>query len=163
MSIMTHDSIPTTATTPTTPTTGTQMPAEADTQIEPDQVIEFVDGIPGFPGSRRFTLLSIRPDSEFQLLQSLDEPDVSMVVTVPWSFFPDYAPEIDESDRRDLRIDSPDEAVLFCPVTLEAATRTAYLNLMGPFVVNARTRAGRQVVLAGSEHPLRAAIEFGGS
>ena len=126
----------------------------------PDDVITFDDGIPGFPDSRRFVLLSISPDSDFQLLQSVDDPDVSMVVTVPWTFFPDYAPVIEDTDREDLRIESPEEAVVFCPVTLEAATRRAYVNLMGPFVVNARTRDGRQLVLSASDLPLRAAIDL---
>ena len=125
--------------------------------------VEFPDGIPGFPTSRRFTLVALSADSDFQVLQSLDEPDVSLIVTVPWTFFPDYAPEIEEDDRAALDIAAPEDAVVFCPVTLEAATRSAYLNLMGPFVVNARTRIGRQLVLAGSDHPLRAPIDLGGS
>ena len=138
------------------------MQAQPDVLADTDPVIEFADGIPGFPSSRRFSLISLSPDSDFQVLQSLDEPEVSMIVTVPWSFFPDYAPDIEEADRRDLQLDAPEDAVVFCPVTLDAATRRAFINLMGPFVVNARTRTGRQVVLSGSDHPLRAAIELGG-
>jgi flagellar assembly factor FliW len=134
---------------------------DVDADVAPERVITFIDGIPGFPGSRRFVLLSISPDSDFQLLQSLDEPHVSMVVTVPWTFFPDYEPVIEETDREELELTSPDDAVLFCPVTLEAATRRAFLNLMGPFVVNAQTRNGRQLVLSGSDQPVRAAIELG--
>ena len=136
---------------------GTGAPQDV---VSEDQVLLFHDGIPGFPASRRFSLLSIDPDSEFRLLQSLDEPDVAMVVTVPWGLFPDYAPELEEVDRRELGIESPDDAVVFCPVRLDAPSRRAFVNLMGPFIVNAHTRAGRQVVLAG-DHPLRAVIDLG--
>jgi flagellar assembly factor FliW len=139
------------------------MRPDLEAETADEQVITFFDGIPGFPDSQRFVLVSISPDSEFQLLQSLDEPEVSMVVTVPWAFFPDYDLELEESDRRDLALESAEEAVVFCPVTLEAATRRAFVNLMGPFVVNSRTRSARQVVLSGSDLPLRAAVELGGA
>lgn len=130
--------------------------------LRPDQVIDFPDGIPGFPGNRRFSIVSLAPDTDFQLLQSLDDEAVAMVVAVPWLFFPDYAPQLPESDTRDLDLASADDAVVFCSVTLDAANRRAFLNLMGPFVVNARTRQGRQVVLAEGDHPLRAPVDLGG-
>lgn len=139
------------------------MQPDLEVDAAEPQVLSFSDGIPGFPNSQRFVLASISPDSDFQLLQSLDEPEVSMVVTAPWTFFPDYAPDLEEADRRELALEAAEDAVVFCPVTLEAATRTAYVNLLGPFVVNSRTREGRQIVLTGSDLPLRAPIELGGA
>lgn len=50
----------------------------------------------------------------------------------------------------------PDEAIVFCPVTLDQENDTIYFNLLGPFVVNSRTRQGRQIVLTGLRQPLRA-------
>lgn len=136
---------------------------DLEVELSPEQVIDFRDGIPGFPGNRRFSVVSIAPDTDFQLLQSLDDAAVAMVVAVPWLFFPDYAPDLPDSDTRELGLASPEEAIVFCPVTLDAANERAYLNLMGPFVVNARTRQGRQVVLADGDHPLRAAVSLAGN
>ena len=70
--------------------------------VSDDRVLHFEEGIPGFPGSKRFALVNVAEDSAFQLLQSLDEPGVSMIVTVPWLFFPDYAPELSELERGSL-------------------------------------------------------------
>jgi flagellar assembly factor FliW len=123
-----------------------------------EEVITFADGIPGFPGCHRFALVDLAEDSAFQLLQSLDDPAVSMVVSVPWLFFPEYAPEIDDTDQRDLEIESPEDAAVFCPVTLDAEEETVYVNLLGPFIVNVRSRRGRQVVLADPDLPVRAAV-----
>lgn len=50
--------------------------------------------------------------------------------------------------------------MIFCPVTLDSAQRTVYLNLLGPFVVNARTNAGRQIVLTDSGYPVRAPVQI---
>ena len=127
-----------------------------------DAVLRFRDGIPGFPDSHRFMLTDLGEDSAFQVLQSLDQEDVSLVVSVPWLFFPDYAPELSEEDRRDLGIDAPEDAVIFCPVTLGAEPETVYMNLLGPFLVNAETREGRQVALADASLPVRAPVRLGG-
>jgi flagellar assembly factor FliW len=124
--------------------------------VEEQNAILFEDGIPGFAGSRRFALVNVAEDSAFQLLQSLDEPDVAMIVTVPWLFFPDYAPELSELERAELELESAEDAVIFSAVTLNAEESTISLNLLGPFVVNVRTRRGRQVVLSDSDYPVRA-------
>lgn len=130
------------------------------TEISEEHVLHFVDGIPGFPSSRRFALVDVGEDSAFQYLQSLDESDVAMVVTVPWLFFPDYAPELSEVERGDLGLERPEDAVVFCAVTLEPDNDRIYLNLLGPFIVNAKTRQGKQIVLAHSGYPVRAPIEL---
>lgn len=131
----------------------------------PEQTLEFTDGIPGFPAARRFVLTDLADeggaDVPFQVLQSLDDPDLSMVVAVPWPFFPDYAPEIEEADRTDLDLQAPEDAVLFCAVSMDPDGAAFYLNLLGPFVVNARTHQGRQVVLADPDLPSRAAVPLG--
>jgi flagellar assembly factor FliW len=134
------------------------MTENTDMSSSPEEVITFPDGIPGFPGCHRFALVDLAEDSAFQLLQSLDDPGVSMVVSVPWLFFPQYAPELDESDQRDLDIRQPEDAAVFCPVTLDAEEETVYVNLLGPFIVNVRNRTGRQVVLSDPDLPVRAPV-----
>lgn len=122
------------------------------------RVLEFPDGIPGFPSSHRFVLTELSDDGSFQLLRSLDEEQVSMVVSVPWHFFPDYAPDLTDEQQRELGIGTADEAIVFCPVTLDSPNSSLYVNLLGPFVVNARTRQGRQVILEDLRNPLRAVL-----
>jgi flagellar assembly factor FliW len=120
----------------------------------------FTDGIPGFPDLHRFVLVDVVPDGAFQELRSVEDPSVSMIVCVPWLFFPDYAPEVPEDDREELDLRDPEEAVVFCPVTLDDARDAIYVNLFGPFVVNASSRRGRQLVLTDSGYPLRARLEL---
>lgn len=128
-------------------------------QVDEDSIIHFPDGLPGFPDLTRFILVDPVDDGAFQLLQSVEDQDVGMVVCVPWLFFPNYAPELSEEDREDLGIDQPEDAVVFCPVSLDGPERV-HLNLMGPLIVNHQTRLGRQVVLADSGYPARATVEL---
>lgn len=134
---------------------------ETDGEVRAEQVLLFRDGIPGFPDHHRFAIVEIVPDGAFELLQSLDDPDMAMVVCVPWLFFPDYAPELSDSDQRELGINTPEDAVVFCPVTLDPDEGVAYVNLLGPFIVNASTSQGRQVVLADGSQPTRAPVQLG--
>jgi flagellar assembly factor FliW len=124
------------------------------------KVLTFPDGILGFPGSTRFALVNDSEDALFQLLQCLDDDSVALIVAVPWLFFPDYSPEISELERKQLKLHSPDDAIVFCPVTLTGDPDVVYLNLLGPFVVHRESLEGRQVVLADSEWPVRAPISL---
>ncbi|MDH4117535.1 MAG: flagellar assembly protein FliW [Acidimicrobiia bacterium] len=125
------------------------------------QILEFDDGIPGFPDARRFQLVELVDDGAFQLLQSVDDPDLAIVVAVPWLFFSDYAPELTDVDQDGLGIESEEDAVVFCAVTLESDRRTAHMNLLGPFVVNVKSRKGRQIVLTDQDYPIRALLPLG--
>ncbi len=124
----------------------------------PDGLLRFPQGIPGFGQLRHFRLVSLGEESVFQLLQSADNPDVEMVVVVPWLFFPDYSIEVPDEDQAELGLENPEDAVVFSPVTLAGEERTIYVNLAGPFVVNPTTGEGRQVVQVDRDLPLRAPI-----
>lgn len=125
-----------------------------------ESVLTFDDGLPGFPEARHFVLVNEVDDAAFQLLQCLDVDDIAFVVSVPWLFFPEYQPEISEHEAQELGIDDPSQAVVFCPVTLDAENDRLTMNLLGPFVVNPETRRGRQVVLTEQELDVQAEISL---
>jgi flagellar assembly factor FliW len=122
-------------------------------------ILTFPAGIPGFPAARRFTLQQLVEDSAFQLLDSVSGDGVSMVVAQPWLFFPDYAPVIADQDQQELALERPEDAVVFCPVSIDREAQRLYINLRGPLLVNIHTRVGRQCVLE-EDLPLRAVIEL---
>lgn len=105
-------------------------------------------------------IVEFRDDGAFQQLHSVDDPDVAMIVCVPWLFFPDYSPVLGDAEQAELGIESADDAVLFVPVSLDPDGGGVTLNLLGPFVVNSRTRRGLQLVLTGSDYSVRAPIEL---
>jgi flagellar assembly factor FliW len=131
---------------------------EIDLPIDDAKVVTFTEPIAGFPQARQFVLSDLDPDGTFQLLQNLEDPELALVVCLPWMFFPEYAPEIDEDIQRALELTEPEDAIVFCSVTVEPDDEALYLNLLGPFVVNARTRRGRQVVQTDLSLPVRASV-----
>ena len=145
------------------PVIATQMEsATTEPESSEPQLVTMPHGIPGLSDDTEFLIRDLQPDeaSVFQLLESTTDDSVGLIVTVPWLFFPDYTPEVPDEEYYELDIQSVDEAMLFCSVTLEPDTETIYLNLLGPFIVNARTLVGRQVVLADSDYPVRAPVKL---
>ncbi|HXQ62580.1 MAG TPA: flagellar assembly protein FliW [Acidimicrobiales bacterium] len=109
-----------------------------------DVVLDFGGGIPGFPASRHFAIESLAPELQpFCVMRSVDETGISFVLVPPGALFPDYTIEIDEQHVATLGLESADDAVVLAIVTL-GQPPTA--NLLGPLVVNRRTRAAAQVV-----------------
>lgn len=130
------------------------------TASDAERVLTFPEGIPGFPQLHEFLLVEMGGEGLFRELRSIEDENVAMVVCVPWTFFPGYAPELSDTDQEKLGIERPEDAVIFCPVALDSASDTIYVNLMGPFVVNTTTRVGRQLVLTDSGYPVRAPLDF---
>lgn len=128
-----------------------------------EKALHFPDGLPGLPDLERFVIVELREDGAFQQLQSLDNIDISMIVCVPWLFFPDYAPVLSDLEQAELELETADDAILFVPVSIDSETREIFLNLLGPFVVNVKTRKGRQLVLTGTDYSTRTPIQLPGA
>ena len=139
--------------------------------VEEIPELTFVRPLPGFGDLRRFVLVDLEPPGDpaaggaeavlFEL-RSLEDPAVRFLVAAPAAFFPDYEFELDETECSALGLSSESDALVLVLLTVghdsedEAAPTTA--NLLAPVVVNVTTRAAAQVILAGTDWPVRAAV-----
>jgi flagellar assembly factor FliW len=125
-------------------------------------VLEFADGIPGFPGATRFVLVRLDESGLVLDLQSLDDPAARFVVVPSVAFFPDYAPEIDDVTAVRLGLGAPDtapaDALVLLMVTVGDSLAESTANLMAPIVVNTAAQTAAQVVLDDPSLPLRAPL-----
>lgn len=121
--------------------------------------ITFAAGLPGFPDAHRFQLAPWGPEgTPFTLMTSADDPDVGFVVVPPWVFYPSYEFDLDDSAAERLALQQPEDAVVFCVVTLRDQPQDATLNLLGPIVVNRHTLEAAQIVLPTSGYSVRAPL-----
>ncbi len=132
---------------------GTHAPARPSEDLEAAEetalpTIEFVAGIPGFPGHRDFVLVRLDEAGLLYALQSVDDSDLRFLVVPPAPFFPDYAPEVDDETLELLGKPDPDQLLLLLVVTAAEARVTA--NLLAPIVLDQGNRRAIQVVLTGS-------------
>lgn len=74
---------------------------------------------------------------------------VHFVVLEPGGVIPGYTPELFDDDAANLDLNDAAEAMILNIVTLEQQRPLeAKVNLIGPIVVNRRTKTGRQLVIA---------------
>jgi flagellar assembly factor FliW len=115
-------------------------------------------GMAGFPDAERYALVEVPQASPLFMLRSLDEPGLEFVVAPPAVFFPDYAPELDDSSVQRLELQDAEDALLLVVLTIGSGIDTATANLLAPVVINQRTRRAAQVVVQG-DWPLRAPLK----
>lgn len=125
--------------------------------------IDFVRPLPGFPDLTRFVLVrlddsAVGGESALYELRSVQAPEVRFLVAVPTVFFSDYLFELDETSCAELDLVDAEDALVLVLLTIgdDAASTTA--NLLAPVVINARTRSAAQVILSGTDWPVRAAV-----
>jgi flagellar assembly factor FliW len=115
-----------------------------------ENAISLPQGIIGFADYRRAELLYI-PDHLPFLWMKLSGPTgtVNFVVIEPGGIIPDYELEVFDNDAEYLELSDPSEAMVLNIVTLRQQSPVdATVNLIGPILVNRRTRIGRQLVIA---------------
>jgi flagellar assembly factor FliW len=119
--------------------------------VQDSDTLVFRQGLPGFPGERHFALVRWgATHGSYSVLVDVADPQVRFLVTPPGVFFPDYEIELDDATVALLDIAGADEVLLLVIVSLGAGTATA--NLLGPIVVNTRTRHGMQTVAADAHY-----------
>ena len=113
-------------------------------------VFALPNGLIGFSSYTRAELLYLPEHLPF-LWMKLRGPVgiVNFVVLEPGGFIPGYELELFDADAKSLDISDSGEAAVFNIVTLNPhSPLEATANLIGPIVVNRRTRIGRQLVIA---------------
>jgi flagellar assembly factor FliW len=117
-------------------------------------IIHMAVPMPGFPAHRDFALVRINDDGLLYALTSTEDPELRFLVAPPEQFFPEYAPEIDEAVFAALNTKDPNRVLLLVVITAGSEETTA--NLLAPIVVDRDTLRAQQVVLSGSNLPVRA-------
>ncbi len=125
-------------------------------EVEPDKIIRFPRGIIGFDEEREFTLLQIKEESPFLILQSMTNPNLGLLVADPFSFMETYEVRLGTAEKSILGIEDPSQVALLVTVTIPAGEpEKTTLNLMGPIVVNTAAKVGLQVPQVDTEYPAR--------
>jgi flagellar assembly factor FliW len=128
------------------------MPELYPTDLEAPSANSFSlpGGLIGFEAYKQAELL-YQPDHLPFLWLKLSGPRdaVHFVVIEPGGLIPGYEPELFDEHALALDLAEPTEAMILNIVTLQRSTPLeATVNLVGPIVINRRTRVGRQLVIS---------------
>jgi flagellar assembly factor FliW len=122
----------------------------SDFDNPPANQLALPQGLIGFANYQRADLLYMPDHLPFlwmKLHSSVD--DLHFIVIEPGGIIAGYEPEIFDVDAEQLDLRDPAEAMILNIVTLRRQNPVeATANLIGPLVVNRRTRIGRQLVIS---------------
>lgn len=123
---------------------------------DPDKVIDFPTGIPGFPMSTHYLLMSENEDEElFFWLQSVDEGDVAFTLMDVYKVLLDYDPKVEDREIDVLGELCDQPLLVYNIVVIPDDVRKMRVNLRAPVVMNLNTNLGKQVVCTNEDYPVR--------
>ena len=117
-------------------------------EFDLERFIIFEEGLPGFEGLKRFILIEDNDsESPFSYLQSIEDTDISFVVTDPYQFSKSYAPRIPEVYFEKLGNGESKEYTVLNIVTVPRDINLTTINLQAPLLIHINSRKGMQVNL----------------
>ncbi len=131
-----------------------EMTVAPQVEVRAEQ-LTFSEGMPGFPGAQRFSLVPQPGLEPFMTLEPTDGEGPTFVVVPPSAVIDDYVVPVDDDTASALGLVEADDAYMLAIVALGAGPDGHTVNLLGPIVVNKWSGRARQVVLVDSEYPLR--------
>lgn len=123
-------------------------------QIDPQFILHFDKGLPGFPKENQFVLLPLA-ESAFFILQSVTTAQIGFVIGDPFSFFPDYDFKLDESTVEQLGIIQGEDVIVYTILTVEDPFERTTANLLAPVIINKKNNKGKQVILNNENYKTR--------
>ena len=119
-----------------------------DVTISDDKMINFPNGIVGFPDLKDFALIHDEEQGDqagIRWMQSVQEPNFAMPVINPLVIKEDYNPMVD--DELLSVIGAGENILVMTTITVPTDLSKMSVNLKAPFVINVDTRKAVQVVL----------------
>ena len=118
-------------------------------EVDEELIIELPRGMIGFEDCRRFVVVNQDPSNVLRWFQSLDDGSVAFPIMDPYAYDPRYSPTISPSDAEEIGLDEDTPRLVFAVVTIPRDDPAGLtVNLLGPILINARTRVGKQVVVS---------------
>ena len=129
-----------------------------DVEISDDKILTFEDGIIGFPDLKHFTLIHDEEkgkDAGIRYFQSIEEPAFAMPVMNPLMVCEDYNPQVSEEFLASLGNITDENIVVLVTVTVPTDLTKMTVNLQGPIIINSDEKKGAQIIVEGSEYPVK--------
>ena len=133
-----------------------------EVSVEDSAVIAFPEGIVGFPDERAFVIFDGPEGTPFKWLQSAGRPELAFVICDPRLFKGDYHLAASREDLAAVQLARAEDAAVCVILSIPPDPWLMTANLLGPVVLNAERRLGKQLVLSGAEYTTKHPVFPGG-
>ena len=123
---------------------------------EPEDVLDFPNGLFGFEKERQFLLLPFSGSQGNMLcLQSVAAPSPAFILMNPFSLKPDYAPVLSPEELKVMGVSESYELCYYVMCVAREPVGESTVNLRCPVVVNPDLRRACQVILDTQDYHMR--------
>ncbi len=129
--------------------------AFGELEVSEKQRLRFKEGILGFEDIHEYILIDSVDGGPFYWLQAEKIPEIAFVVIEPSLILPEYKLDADSKDLLELEIEKPEDALLFCIVTVSDDPGDITANLLGPVVINKMSHRAKQIISATDKYSVR--------
>ncbi len=128
-------------------------------QVKAAKIIDLVNGLPGFEELHNFILSELQDYAPFCALQSVEEPEISMLV-INAKLLPIWKGiEIPPRELQILDIEKTSDSEQFIILKINQRTQEFTGNIKAPIVFNQKTGVANQVILDNAslsvEYPMK--------
>ncbi|UCB45562.1 MAG: flagellar assembly protein FliW [Spirochaetota bacterium] len=123
-------------------------------EVDERQKVTFPEGIIGFEDIHDYYLLDSK-EGPFYWLQAAKFPELAFLLIDPRLFKEDYKLSMNESDLKAMNLESKKDLLDFAIITVPEDPAKISANLMGPIVVNRKTRVAKQVISKNDEYSIK--------
>ena len=120
-------------------------------EVSEELIVQFPEGLPGFEDQKQFAFLPYTVDednSPFAYMQSVQDPDLTLLLADPFLFFKHYSLNLNDEDAAQLGLsDSEETAGVYGIVAVPEKIDQMTVNLVAPIVVNWKQQKGMQIIL----------------
>ncbi len=118
-------------------------------QIDPDTIITFPNGIPGFEEQKRFKLFHQEGSDIVFWLQSLDDEDLTFSVAQPGHFNISYSFPLSEQEKTLLALENSEDLLILVMLHKDDNQGRPVIkgSIKSPLLINAGKRIGLQKIL----------------
>ncbi len=122
-------------------------------EVNEKQKIFFPDGLFGFEEVKNYFLLDSK-EGPFYWLQSAEHPDLAFVLIDPRVFKENYTLNLQDEDYKAIEAGEGD-VLDFTIVTVPEDPEKISANLMGPIIINRKSRKARQAISENDEYTVK--------
>jgi flagellar assembly factor FliW len=125
-----------------------EFTAEFTAETIREKIIEFRDGLPGFPRNHAFVMAQRAEEKPFVWMHSVTEPLLAFALVDAYAWAKDFTLEVDDADLEELgSLDPMDYAVYFIlRINRDDDKTTLEAKPNAPLLVNIRNRQAKQII-----------------
>jgi flagellar assembly factor FliW len=125
-------------------------------EIEATDIIHFAAGIPAFEEYKQYILIPLEDKSPFYYMQSVQEPDLCLIIANPFVFFPNYEVEVDDEELQSLDVqEGSGDLAIYVILSVPEDFKLTTANLLAPILINPQNRQAAQYVVVNAKYSTR--------